>query len=123
MSGARRVITEELGGSPLSLAAQTGRLPASVFAGWPSDRDEWAAHVGEVTPLLATLRHASGSAAHGQYLDAAGAAYAAPQSIGDAYVALLRALLEPMGMVVLDSSHPAYLAAARPILLDAAHRA
>jgi bacillithiol synthase len=241
----KRVLTEELGGSPLSIAAQSGRLPPTVFAAWPSDREEWAAQVQRtrradakwldglsdaidahgaaaqrlqrvvdgngvvvttgqqaglfggplytivkaisaitladelqtlsgvpvapvfwaatddadfleasrtwvadadgltelalpasppagtpmsgaplpaMEPLLAALRKASGSAAHGQYLDAARSAYTLGRTVGTAYVLLLRELLEPLGISVLDSSHPAYLAAARPVLEDAARK-
>ena len=44
-------------------------------------------------------------------------------TIGDAYVRMLRALFEPLGMAVLDSSHAAVRAAARPHLQRALERA
>jgi uncharacterized protein YllA (UPF0747 family) len=40
-----RVITEPLGGSPLSLAAQTRDLPKAIQPWWPQSPDEWRAHV------------------------------------------------------------------------------
>lgn len=43
-----RVITEPLGGSPLSLAAQAMRLPTEVQPWWPSRADVWRAHVEAV---------------------------------------------------------------------------
>src|SRR6185436_9067964 len=43
-----RVLTEELGGSALSLAAQSGRLPSDILPAWPADREEWTAHAKRV---------------------------------------------------------------------------
>src|SRR5207245_2399574 len=65
---------------------------------------------------LDTLRRVCGSAASGDVVDAVDAAYRHGQTIGGAYVALLRRLLEPLGVAVLDASHRSYLDAARPIL-------
>ncbi len=74
-----------------------------------------------VAPLIDRLRAACGSSPHASYLDAAGRAYAAREgkTIGGAYVALLRELLEPLEIAVLDASHAAYLARVRPILAQA----
>ena len=52
-------------------------------------------------------RLASGSAVAHSALDAVRDAYAPGQSTGHAYVQLLRALLEPLGIAVLDAGHPA----------------
>ncbi len=43
-----RVITEPLGGSPLSAAVQARRLPADVQPWWPSDAAAWRAHAGAI---------------------------------------------------------------------------
>jgi uncharacterized protein YllA (UPF0747 family) len=51
------------------------------------------------------------------------AAYTAGTTVGDAYVALLRTLFEPLGIAVLDASHEAVVRAARPYLLRALERA
>jgi uncharacterized protein YllA (UPF0747 family) len=70
------------------------------------------APLGETTALLDALASACGSAADHRPLAAARAAYgAAGATVGGAYVSLLRALLAPLGMSVLDASHPAVIAA------------
>ena len=73
--------------------------------------------------LLRRLREACGSAAHGAYLDAAVAAFQPELTLGRAYVRLLRAILEPLGIAVLDSSHESYREAALPTLREALRRA
>ena len=67
----------------------------------------------------AILAQASGSAAAHSALDAVRRAYARRADGGRAYVALLRALLEPLGIAVLDAGHPA-VRGARPRALRAA---
>jgi uncharacterized protein YllA (UPF0747 family) len=76
-----------------------------------------------VMPLVERLRAASGSSPHSSYLEAAVRAYAPGHTIGGAYVALLRELLEPLEIAVLDSSHPAMVARERNALVKAAHAA
>jgi bacillithiol synthase len=66
-----------------------------------------AAPLGDISAELATLERASGSAAFARALDATRDAYRTGETIGGAFVALLRALLEPLGIAVLDASHPA----------------
>ncbi|MFN2565935.1 MAG: bacillithiol biosynthesis cysteine-adding enzyme BshC [Gemmatimonadaceae bacterium] len=73
----------------------------------PSGTPMADAPLGDVTTELAELVRAAGSAAFGDALDAARNAYRPGATIGGAYVALLRALLEPLGIAVLDASHPA----------------
>ncbi|HEV8448821.1 MAG TPA: bacillithiol biosynthesis BshC [Gemmatimonadaceae bacterium] len=76
-----------------------------------------------IRPLAERLRAASGSAAHSSYLDEAVAAYSRPNTIGGAYVEVLRELLEPLEIAVLDASHEAVIARARGILVQAAQSA
>jgi len=76
-----------------------------------------------VKPLLEHLRTACGSAAHAAYFELARTAFTRERTLGDAYVRLLRDLLEPLGIAVMDSSHRAYRDAARPILTEALRRA
>jgi uncharacterized protein YllA (UPF0747 family) len=76
------------------------------------------ARMRNVGPLLAALRKSSGSAAHRMYFDLA-TKFQDGRSIGDAYVDLLRDLLAPLGVSVLDSSSPIYQEAARPLLAEA----
>jgi len=79
--------------------------------------------LGDVTPLIRSLELASGSAVAHSALDAVREAYATGQSIGLAYVRLLRTILEPLGIAVLDAGHSAVRAASRPFLLRALRRA
>ncbi len=79
--------------------------------------------LGDVTPLLRALEQASGAAVAHEALDAVRAAYKPGETIGLAYVRLLRALLEPLGIAVLDAGHPAVREAARPLLQRALERA
>jgi bacillithiol biosynthesis cysteine-adding enzyme BshC len=72
----------------------------------------------EITPLFHQVRAAAGPHADERLLHAA-QAFRAGATVGDAYVSMLRSLLEPLGIAVLDSSHAAVGAASRPVL-DAA---
>ncbi len=66
------------------------------------------APLGDVGPLMARLRDACGSVADPRALSAIDEAYGvAGETVGGAFVQLLRRLLEPLGMPVLDASHPA----------------
>jgi bacillithiol biosynthesis cysteine-adding enzyme BshC len=75
--------------------------------------------LGNVDALLERVRDASGSASHAEYLSIVESAYVAHATIGDAYLQLLRGVLEPLGISVLDASHPAFRNAADPILRKA----
>lgn len=77
------------------------------------------APLGDVRAELDALAAAAGSASYAEALEAARDAYAGGRTIGDAYLMLLRRLLEPLGIAVLDASHPAVRVAARPFLLRA----
>jgi len=79
--------------------------------------------LGDVSSLIRSLEQASGSAvAHGA-LDAVRDAYAPDQTIGLAYVRLLRAILEPLGIAVLDAGHPAVRRASHAFLRRGLERA
>ena len=89
-------------------------------AGTPMSR----APLGDTKALVAALRAACGSAANAEYFEMAQDAFSHPErTIGGAYVRLMRDLLQPLGIGVLDSSHAAYRGAARPILVEALARA
>ena len=78
----------------------------------------------DVTALLDALAAASGSGADHRPLAAARAAYGAPgATVGGAYVTLLRELLAPLGIPVLDASHPAVIAASADVVAAALGRA
>jgi bacillithiol biosynthesis cysteine-adding enzyme BshC len=95
------------------------RLTEKPAAGTPMS----LARLGPMDALLQQLRAACGSAAYAEFYDLVATAFASEATVGDAYVRMMRALLEPLGMAVLDSSHAAYRAAARPVLLEALRRA
>ena len=79
--------------------------------------------LGDVASCIERLRAASGSIAHPSVLDVVEAAYVPHSTIGAAYVQLLRALLEPLGISVLDAAHPAFRNASDPFLRNALVRA
>jgi bacillithiol biosynthesis cysteine-adding enzyme BshC len=95
----------------------------SVASAPPPGTPMSLAILGDVTRELAALERASGSAAYAPAIDAVGHAYRPNQTIGGAYVGLLRTLLEPLGIAVLDASHVAVRRQGARILRDAMVRA
>ncbi|HEX7940139.1 MAG TPA: bacillithiol biosynthesis BshC [Gemmatimonadaceae bacterium] len=85
----------------------------------PSGTRMAEAPLGDLSGQLDALREACGSAPHAHFLEMAAKAYGARAATGAAYVQLLRELLEPLGIAVLDASHPACGSAARPVLAAA----
>ena len=81
-----------------------------------------AVALGDLSAQLEILTRACGSAPNGAALDAVRASYAAGATVGSAYVRLLRTLLEPLGVAVLDASHSAVRAAGLPLLRNALTR-
>jgi uncharacterized protein YllA (UPF0747 family) len=79
--------------------------------------------LGDVAPLIRSLEQASGSAVSRAALDAVRAAYGPGETIGLAYVRLLRTILEPLGIAVLDAGHPAVRSASHAFLRRALERA
>lgn len=72
--------------------------------------------LGDVSAQLEVLASAAGSAVRPDVIDAVRAAYHNGATIGGAYVTLLRALLEPLGVAVLDCSHPVVARCSEPLL-------
>jgi bacillithiol synthase len=111
---ARWTILAERGGS------RRVRLPSAPPTGTPMS----LARIGDASELLSALEMASGSATYTAPLAAARRAYADPQqTIGGAYLSLLRSILEPLGIPVIDASHPSLREAMRDLLLEAVSRA
>lgn len=79
--------------------------------------------VGDASDALEKLHSACGSAPNLAILDLVREAYSPENTLGGAYVQLLRAVLEPFGVSVLDAAHPATRAAASPVLRTALQRA
>ncbi len=79
--------------------------------------------LGSVHAALQAVRAASGSVAHESVLRVLEHAYVPHATVGEAYVQLLRALLEPLGIAVLDAAHVALRQAADPLLRRALQHA
>lgn len=79
--------------------------------------------LGPMDALLRALRENCGSVAHDSILALVEHAYVPHATVGAAYVQLLRALLEPLGIAVLDAAHPALRATADPIVRSALQHA
>ncbi|MEO5589724.1 MAG: bacillithiol biosynthesis BshC [Gemmatimonadaceae bacterium] len=75
--------------------------------------------IGDLSGQLDRLRFAAGSALNGSVLDIAANAYQPGATIGSAYVALLRHVLHPLGISVLDASHQSLRERAFPTLARA----
>lgn len=75
----------------------------------------------DVRHLVAQLEAACGSAADSRILQFVRHAYATPTTVGRAYLMLLRSVLEPLGIAVLDAAHPALSRAAHPFIIRALH--
>lgn len=75
--------------------------------------------LGDVSAQLGKLIAATGSAPNASILDLVRSAYSPDHTIGSAYVDLLRNILEPLGVAVIDAAHPSVRAAAFPVLTQA----
>jgi bacillithiol synthase len=119
------------------LASRGGATALTAMPAAPTGTVLASAALSDLSVPLESLAAATGSAPYAEAMDAVRAAYApsayaalsdvasahAPATAGRAYVALLRRLLEPLGIAVLDASHAAVRAAAMPILVRALERA
>jgi bacillithiol biosynthesis cysteine-adding enzyme BshC len=79
--------------------------------------------LGEVSTQLEALTRAAGSTIDRMPLDLLERFYTAEQTIGSAYVSLLRGLFAPLGIAVIDASHRATRAAAKPVMAAALEKA
>jgi uncharacterized protein YllA (UPF0747 family) len=72
--------------------------------------------LGDVGALLEQLALAAGSTAYDEPLLAVREAYTRSATVGEAYVTLMRKMLEPLGIGVLDASHASVKRASQPFL-------
>lgn len=79
--------------------------------------------LGDTEPLIAHLSAGAGAAVYPTALEAVAASYVPTATVGGAYLSLLRRVLEPLGMSVLDASHPAVGTAGTPLLHTALREA
>jgi uncharacterized protein YllA (UPF0747 family) len=89
----------------------------------PLGRPMSAMPLGDVSPLLDALARSAGSTADRTPLELLERFYTLEATIGSSYVEFLRALLAPLGIAVIDASHSATRAAARPVLNAALEKA
>jgi bacillithiol biosynthesis cysteine-adding enzyme BshC len=79
--------------------------------------------LGDMSAQMPLLRQAAGPGAASAFLDIAFEAYAPEATHGQAYLSLMRAVLEPLGIAVLDASHGALRNRERPTLIEALRNA
>ena len=75
--------------------------------------------LGDLTAELDALTAASGATIDLAPLDVLRRSYTSRETVGSAYVSLLRDLFAPLGLSVIDASHPATRTAALPLLRSA----
>ena len=105
--------------STTSIAGTGGAQPLRLETVAPPGTPLANIPLGDVVAALSVLADAAGSGSHYGYLEAVRAAYVPTATVGDAYVQLMRALLEDRGIAVLDASHPAVRDAADGLLRQA----
>ncbi len=79
--------------------------------------------LGDVSAQLLQLARAGGSAPDSALVETVRDAYRADATIGGAYVSLLREILEPLGISVLDAADRSVRTAAHPLLKQALDKA
>jgi bacillithiol biosynthesis cysteine-adding enzyme BshC len=79
--------------------------------------------LGDVSRAVEAFLESTRSAPHQALVEATTRAYHREATVGGAFVQLLRHVLEPLGMPVIDAWHPAVRGAARPVLVEALGRA
>ena len=105
------------------VAHNGGSLRISVSQDRASGTAMSITSLGDVSAQFAALAKAAGSSIDHEPLDLLRNAYTPSATIGSAYLTLLRAVLEPLGMAVLDASHPSVRVAAEPTLRNALQNA
>jgi bacillithiol biosynthesis cysteine-adding enzyme BshC len=105
------------------VATSTGAERIEMTTSAPTGTPVAEIPLGDLRDQMARLEDAAGSAANGAALDAVRAAYTAERTVGSAYVAMLRTILEPLGVAVLDASDASVRHAAFPLLRSALENA
>jgi bacillithiol biosynthesis cysteine-adding enzyme BshC len=108
-------------GASTMLARSGGVDRVSITSSMPAGTRVADIPLPDMQDAIACLARACGSAADGRVLESVREAYATPATVGGAYVVLLRALLEPLGVTVLDGGHETVLKAAHSLLIRALH--
>lgn len=79
--------------------------------------------LGDVSAQLEALKRSAGSASDPAPIELLERFYTPGATVGEAYVSFLRELFAPLGIAVIDASHPATRAAANPVVTRALERA
>jgi bacillithiol synthase len=79
--------------------------------------------LGDVSAQLEALKRAAGSPIDPTPIELLERFYTSGATVGEAYVSFLRELFAPLGIAVIDASHPATRAAANPVVTKALVRA
>jgi uncharacterized protein YllA (UPF0747 family) len=99
--------------------AQLLRIDHSQPLGLPMS----AMPLGDVSTELEALARSVGSVADRTPIELLERFYTPKATVGSAYVRFIRALFAPFGIAVIDASHPATRAAAKPVLAAALEKA
>jgi bacillithiol biosynthesis cysteine-adding enzyme BshC len=110
----------EASSTVVALPGGAERLTAIATA--PAGTPMYDAPLGDVSALLERLAVAAGAGAYGDALESARAAYSPAATVGGAFVDLLTAILNPLGIAVLDAGDARVRAAAAPITVAALER-
>jgi len=103
-----------------TMLARTGGVDrVSIESSMPDGTRMAGIPLPDMTAAMERLAAASGSAADARVLQHVRDAYGSSATVGSAYTTLLRALLEPLGITVLDAAHDAMTGAAHPLLVRA----
>lgn len=89
----------------------------------PLGRPMAAMPLGDVSTELEALARSAGSTIDRTPIELLERFYTSDATVGSAYVAFLRALFAPLGIAVIDASHPATRAAAKSVLSAALEKA
>lgn len=111
----------EASGTAVAIPGGAQRLTAIVSAAAGTPMCD--APLGDVTSLLERLTASAGAGAYASVLEVLRTAYAPGATIGGAFVELLAALLNPLGIAVLDAGSMQVRVAAAPVTLAAVDRA
>ncbi|MCC7053360.1 MAG: bacillithiol biosynthesis BshC [Gemmatimonadaceae bacterium] len=94
-----------------------GALQDAVIEGAPREGTMMShAFLGDMAVPAALLRRAAAGAAWPEYIRAACAAYQEGTTVGNAFVELMREILMPLGITVLNAAHPSVRHQSAPLL-------
>ncbi len=110
-------------GSVTHVAVRGGLETLTLEPSAPEGTSVGRIPLGDVSALFASLVRATGSAVYAEVLEEARAAYSADATVGSAYVELMRSVLEPLGIAVLDAGTSTVRAAAHRVLVRALEQA